>query len=67
MKVNLSVAFIVNQRTNNPLILDSGASDHMTGDANNVLEFHTSPEHHTVKIANGTSSKVEGSCLVNIN
>ena len=67
MKGNLSVAFIVNKRTTNPWILDSGASDHMTGDANIFSEFHTSPEHHTVKIADGTLSKVEGLGSVNIN
>ena len=64
---NKSVAYFVNKRTTKPWILDSGASDHMTGDASNFSEFHMSTGNQTVKIADGTLSKVEGVGSVIIN
>lgn len=67
MRGNKSVANFVDKRTNKSWILDSGASDHMTGDASILSNYNTSTRNHTVKIADGTLSKVEGSGSVTIN
>lgn len=51
MQGHESVAFLVNKITNRPWILDSGASDHMKGDASIFSEYNMITGDHTVKIA----------------
>lgn len=60
LKGNPSTAFTVNRRVLKPWILDSRASDHMTGDATIFQEYNTCNKSHTVRIADGSLSKVEG-------
>ncbi|CAH9069798.1 unnamed protein product [Cuscuta europaea] len=66
MRGNKSVACSVNRSTNKSWILDSGASDQMTRDASIFCEFHPKKGNHTVKIADGSLSQVEGSGSVRI-
>ena len=68
MNGNHPVALFVNKRPNT-WILDSGASDHMTGNANIFSDFqsYTADEHHSVKIADGTSSNVKGLGSIRLN
>ena len=42
------------------MIVDSGASDHMTGDKSLLTDFLPCNENHLVKIADGSISKVAG-------
>ena len=41
-------------------IVDSGVSNHMTGDKSLFSQFYPSRSHHTVCIANGSHAKVVG-------
>ncbi|XP_022856635.1 uncharacterized protein LOC111377743 [Olea europaea var. sylvestris] len=59
-KGNFSKALNVYRERNNIWIIDSGASDHMTGDKTQLIEFKPCKENHLVKIADGSISKVEG-------
>ena len=43
-----------------PWIVDSGASDHITGDKSLFSQFYPSRSHHTVRIANDSHAKVVG-------
>ena len=43
-----------------PWIVDSGASDHMTGDASLLMNLKNYQDGHTVRIADGFVSKVKG-------
>ena len=43
-----------------PWIIDSGASDHMTGDATLLNEYNQCTNNSTVRIADGSSSQVKG-------
>ena len=53
-------ALIVKMETLNYWIVDSGASDHMTGDANLFHTFSPCQENLTINIADGSLSKVIG-------
>ena len=59
-KGNFSNAFIVNKQHSNPWIIDSRASDHITGDGTIFHEYNPCNEKYTVKIADGSLSKVVG-------
>lgn len=54
---NLSHALLSQQDLSNSWIVDSGASDHMT-DMKFFQSFRTCTDSHTVRIANGSCSKV---------
>ena len=53
-------ALTVKMETPNYWIVDSGASDHMTGDANLFHTFSPCQENLTVRIVDGSLSKVTG-------
>ena len=65
-KGKLSKAFKVSRGLSSPWIIDSGASDHMTGDASIFHEYNLCNENYTIKIADGSLSKVEGIGLVRV-
>ena len=51
---------IVKQELYKPWIVDSGASDHMTGDGRVFHTYSPCNNAFTVRIANGSLAKVEG-------
>lgn len=59
-KGNFSKALTVNREKNNIWIVDFGASDHITSDKSIMTEFMPCNENHSVKIADGSLSKVAG-------
>ncbi|RVW90854.1 Retrovirus-related Pol polyprotein from transposon RE1 [Vitis vinifera] len=54
------VAFTANRRGMRPWIVDTGASDHMTGDAAILQNYKPSNGHSSVHIADGSKSKIAG-------
>ncbi|RVX15883.1 Retrovirus-related Pol polyprotein from transposon TNT 1-94 [Vitis vinifera] len=59
-KGNFLSAFIAGKKRKKPWIVDSGASDHMTGDATIFYTYSSCPNNLTVRIADGSLSKVAG-------
>ena len=59
-KGNSLSAFFVGKKCKKPWIVDSGASDHMTGDATIFSTYSPCPNNLTVRIADGSLSKVAG-------
>lgn len=59
-KGNFSTAIHVNHQKTNQWIVDSGASDHMTGDINVFTKYTSCQDESFVRIADGTASKVAG-------
>lgn len=64
-KGNCSKAFNILAR-NKSWIVDSGATDHMTGCVDLFFDYKSDPRNETVKIADGTFSIVAGSGSVKI-
>jgi len=62
-KGKFSKALIVSKKHSSQWIIDSGASDHMTGDATLLNEYNQCTNNSTVRIANGSSSQVKGISL----
>ncbi|RVW87882.1 Retrovirus-related Pol polyprotein from transposon RE1 [Vitis vinifera] len=54
------VAFTANRGGMRPWIVDTGASDHMTGDAAILQNYKPSNGHSSVHIADGSKSKIAG-------
>ncbi|RVW57098.1 Retrovirus-related Pol polyprotein from transposon TNT 1-94 [Vitis vinifera] len=54
------VAFTANRGGMRPWIVDTGASDHMTGDAAILQNYKPSNSHSSVHIADGSKSKIAG-------
>ncbi|RVW79069.1 Retrovirus-related Pol polyprotein from transposon RE1 [Vitis vinifera] len=54
------VAFTANRGGMKPWIVDTGASDHMTGDAAILQNYKPSNGHSSVHIADGSKSKIAG-------
>ncbi|RVX22922.1 DNA-directed RNA polymerase III subunit 1 [Vitis vinifera] len=54
------VAFTANRGGMRPWIVDTGASDHMTGDAAILQNYKPSNGHSSVHIADGSKSKIVG-------
>ena len=59
-KGNLPTALNVRKHSIQSWIVDSGASDHMTGDLSVFHDYVPNFDNYTVRIANGTLSKVAG-------
>ncbi|RVW60823.1 Retrovirus-related Pol polyprotein from transposon TNT 1-94 [Vitis vinifera] len=59
-KGNFLSAFTTSKKRKKPWIVDSGASDHMTGDATIFDTYSSCPNNLTVRIADGSLSKVAG-------
>ncbi|RVX20036.1 Retrovirus-related Pol polyprotein from transposon RE2 [Vitis vinifera] len=59
-KSNFLSAFTAGKKRKKPWIVDSGASDHMTGDATIFDTYSSCPNNLTVRIAYGSLSKVAG-------
>ncbi|RVW71473.1 Retrovirus-related Pol polyprotein from transposon TNT 1-94 [Vitis vinifera] len=59
-KGNFLSAFIAGKKCKKPWIVDSGASDHMTGAATIFDTYSSCPNNLTVRIADGSLSKVAG-------
>ena len=59
-KGNSLSAFFVGKKRKKPWILDSRASDHMMGDATIFSTYSPCPNNLTVRIADGSLSKVTG-------
>ncbi|KAL5840582.1 hypothetical protein ACOSQ4_013190 [Xanthoceras sorbifolium] len=59
-KGNFLTAFKVGKEKNQSWIVDSGASDHMTGDATRFHTFQKYTGNFSVRIADGSLSKVTG-------
>ncbi|RVW29719.1 Retrovirus-related Pol polyprotein from transposon RE1 [Vitis vinifera] len=57
------VAFTANRGGMRPWIVDTGASDHMTGDAAILQNYKPSNGHSSVHIADGSKSKLSGQDL----
>ncbi|RVW73200.1 Retrovirus-related Pol polyprotein from transposon RE1 [Vitis vinifera] len=57
-KGNFLSAFTTGKKRKKPWIVDSGASDHMTGDATIFDTYSSCPNNLTVRIADGSLSKV---------
>ncbi|RVW56778.1 Retrovirus-related Pol polyprotein from transposon TNT 1-94 [Vitis vinifera] len=57
-KGNFLSAFTAGKKRKKPWIVDSGASDHMTGDATIFDTYSSCPNNLTVRIADGSLSKV---------
>ncbi|RVW35800.1 hypothetical protein CK203_082476 [Vitis vinifera] len=55
-----TVAFTANRGGMKPWIVDTGASDHMTGDAAILQNYKPSNGHSSVHIADGSKSKIAG-------
>lgn len=53
-------ALSVNKRYSSPWIINSEASDHMTGDATILNEYNQCTNNSTVRIVDGSSSQVKG-------
>ncbi|RVW91108.1 hypothetical protein CK203_039905 [Vitis vinifera] len=53
-------AFTAGKKRKKPWIVDSGASDHMTGDATIFDTYSSCPNNLTIRIADGSLSKVAG-------
>jgi len=62
-KGKFSTALTVSKKHSSPWIIDSGASDHMTGDATLLNEYNQCTNNSTVCIADGSSSQVKGTGL----
>ncbi|RVW56514.1 Retrovirus-related Pol polyprotein from transposon TNT 1-94 [Vitis vinifera] len=54
------VAFTANRGGMRPWIVDTGASDHMTGDAAILQNYKPSNGHSSIHIADGSTSKIAG-------
>ncbi|RVX02081.1 Copia protein [Vitis vinifera] len=54
------IAFTANRGGMKPWIVDTGASDHMTGDAAILQNYKPSNGHSSVHIADGSKSKIAG-------
>ncbi|RVX23597.1 Retrovirus-related Pol polyprotein from transposon TNT 1-94 [Vitis vinifera] len=54
------IAFTANRGGMKPWIVDTGASDHMTGDAAILQNYKPSNGHSSVHIADGSKSKIVG-------
>ncbi|RVX23040.1 Retrovirus-related Pol polyprotein from transposon TNT 1-94 [Vitis vinifera] len=54
------VAFTANRGGMRPWIVDTGASDHMTGDAAILQNYKPSNGHSSIHIADGSKSKIAG-------
>ena len=63
---NIPSALHVSHHSLTPWIVDSGASDHMTGDKNLFSSFSPCTKDMTVRIADGTCSQVIGKGTVHI-
>ena len=63
-KGNSLTALSARTGSSTPWIVDSGASDHMTGDATVLSTYSPCTGNTTVKIADGISSKVVGTGLM---
>ncbi|RVW74059.1 Retrovirus-related Pol polyprotein from transposon TNT 1-94 [Vitis vinifera] len=59
-KGNFLSAFTAGKKRKKPWIVDLGASDHMTGDATIFDTYSSCPNNLTVRIADGSLSKVAG-------
>ncbi|RVX07945.1 Retrovirus-related Pol polyprotein from transposon TNT 1-94 [Vitis vinifera] len=59
-KGNFLSAFTAGKKRKKPWIVDSGATDHMTGDATIFDTYSSCPNNLTVRIADGSLSKVAG-------
>ncbi|RVW78478.1 Retrovirus-related Pol polyprotein from transposon TNT 1-94 [Vitis vinifera] len=59
-KGNFLSAFTAGKKRKKPWIVDSGASDHMTGDATIFDTYSSCPNNLTVRIVDGSLSKVAG-------
>ncbi|WJZ83952.1 hypothetical protein VitviT2T_003590 [Vitis vinifera] len=59
-KGNFLSVFTAGKKRKKPWIVDSGASDHMTGDATIFDTYSSCPNNLTVRIADGSLSKVAG-------
>ncbi|RVW15064.1 hypothetical protein CK203_084807 [Vitis vinifera] len=57
------IAFIANRGGMKSWIVDTGASDHMTGDAAILQNYKPSNGHSSVHIADGSKSKIAGTVL----
>jgi len=62
-KGKFSTTLIASKKHSSPWIIDSGASDHMTGDATLLNEYNQCTNNSTARIADGSSSQVKGICL----
>ncbi|RVW31826.1 hypothetical protein CK203_102000 [Vitis vinifera] len=56
----IGIAFTANRGGMKPWIVDTGASDHMTGDAAILQNYKPSNGHSSVHIADGSKSKIAG-------
>ncbi|KAI9162379.1 hypothetical protein LWI28_026726 [Acer negundo] len=65
-KGNFLKALNVKREQYNPWIIDSGASDHMTGDAKIFKTYSTCHGNLSVRIADGSLSKVAGTGSIEI-
>lgn len=63
---NISLALRAAQHSLNPYILDSGAFDHMTGDKQLFTSYSPCTNATTVRIADGSCSKVAGMGTIHI-
>ncbi|RVW23954.1 Retrovirus-related Pol polyprotein from transposon TNT 1-94 [Vitis vinifera] len=59
-KGNFLSAFTAGKKRKKPWIVDSGAFDHMTGDATIFYTYSSCPNNLTIRIADGSLSKVAG-------
>lgn len=59
-KGNFLSALTLNSKKNSPWIVNSGASDHITGNATLFRKYYPCKEDLTVKIADGYLSMVAG-------
>ncbi|RVW39753.1 Copia protein [Vitis vinifera] len=62
----IGVAFTANRGGMRPWIVDTGASDHMTGDAAILQNYKPSNGHSSVHIADGSKSKIVGTGSINL-
>ena len=65
-KGNFSNAYAINKQHLNPWIIDFGASDHMTGDGTIFHEYNPCKEKYTVRIVDGSLSKVVGTGSIRV-
>ena len=64
---NISTVLTSQKEILSPWIVDSGASDHMTGNQNLFHTLYSCPGNYHVRIADGSSSKVTGIETIIIN